>query len=454
MSTTTTTRRFVFVIGLLLLLACSARGQGVEEVPFADLTPLELELYLTDDDPRTRETAAREVGRRGEAAREIMNALIAALSDEEPSVRQAVVDSMLAIGLVPGDEATSRLSATKRHERLEAARALRFIGSAAAASSDDLIRVVSNEGEDPDVRAEAALALASVGGPADEVVSVLRRGLQDSVERLRFASVHALFGLEDRGVSEILSELAVPQHARSRSTILTALREVSLPSTFVAPLTGMLRDQDVHTRTLAAWALASAGPLAAPSVPELVRANERGTISDAAVALREIARRARSQNAAIWWVVPLTYRGLLTGALGIVVFWTLVIRRVSRCCPPGRRGIAFLAAAVPGVSVSVGAVAYVMTRDWAQPFLPDSVPIVALPPVIAVSSSAALCALLLSGWACSPPPGSDCADSLGSSDPTSGPERTNPRCRHQPGTPQDARLILRPPHSSAPHAGE
>ncbi len=206
----------------------------LEPARVKDLAPL-----LAHRDPAVRAEAAWALGRLGPPARPAVPALLRGLADAEESVR---LDAAVALGRIGSSEARAPLFAAladpRQGVRWRAAEALDLIGLDPGHDLASLVTALGNR--DLYVRAFAAWSLGQMGPAAGEAAGPL-----------------AALALEaDPGV---------------RGVVATALGHIgSAEPKAVAALGHGLRDAAWEERWRAARALGLIGPGAVPAVPDLI----------------------------------------------------------------------------------------------------------------------------------------------------------------------------------------
>lgn len=154
--------------------------------------------------------------------------LLAALTDEQPDVRQGAA---LALGSLADRRAVAPLidilqADTKARVRQVAAHALRWFGDTAAI--DPLVRALQDRDEDVAVRGEAAESLGEVG--ARQALPPLLAALADPSDEIRLWSAFALGVLGDvRALPELERVAATDQGA--------------VPTLAFLPSKGVVRDE-------------------------------------------------------------------------------------------------------------------------------------------------------------------------------------------------------------------
>lgn len=219
---------------------------------------------LQSEEIATRRRAADVLGRGGDAAREAVPALVAALGDvDEPTGLNAAY----ALGAI-GEAAVPALAAALRAEaepvRRHAGYGLTTVGAPAVAAL-----IHASRDTDAQVRALAADALGDMGLPARGAVPVLRDALRDADPWVRRQAADAL------------------------GTIGPAAQDA------VPALIDTLCDELPYVRFNAAFALARLGPAAAEAVPGLERLThdpDRYARGLATIALRRIGTPAAMET--------------------------------------------------------------------------------------------------------------------------------------------------------------
>ncbi|MBI2921951.1 MAG: HEAT repeat domain-containing protein [Planctomycetes bacterium] len=234
---------------------------GREALPF--LVPA-----LTDGDPGVRGAAVESLGQIGPRAGEAWEAL-------ESGATQGVLDDRVAAAAVRirGAEAVpllvQLLLATAEPTRLAAARELGALGAAAAPAVPDLVALLG----DAALRPAACAALVQIGDPA---VDALVTALQHDVPEVRTAAAATLgkLGARTPAVAPALAQGLADEVKEPRDAALRAL--MAMGSEGRTEFEKALRGRSRAARTLAVWALGQLGPAAAGSLPALRAALKDG----------------------------------------------------------------------------------------------------------------------------------------------------------------------------------
>jgi len=141
---------------------------------------------LKDDDPGVRQTAAGALGGIGPEAKEAIPALIAALKDGDPGVRRTAAEALEGIGPAAKEAIPALIAALKDGDpwvRRTAAEALGAIGPAAKEAIPALITALKDD--DPWVRRMAAVALGEIGPAAKEAIPALITALKGDKNQIQ-----------------------------------------------------------------------------------------------------------------------------------------------------------------------------------------------------------------------------------------------------------------------------
>ncbi len=284
------------VLASVLMAFPSGRASGQLEVPkdlfFAPIPPetkaLVEQLYVSREPARQVE-AAGKLAALGEAAAPVVPYLVTILNENiDPTVRQAVVATLIKLGKPVLDPIKASLKAKREETRLSAIEILetlvdksaaapltdvalhdaaapvrdRALGALARLATTDpavsqkLIATVEDEKEKPEIRSRAMKALGKVSGmglPLDALVAMLENAEADI--RLRCAAAAALGQSRNvQAVSPLVRALA-DDKAPIRLWAAVALNGNS-SAEVVAALVKALDDEDDRVRVRAADALA------------------------------------------------------------------------------------------------------------------------------------------------------------------------------------------------------
>lgn len=349
-------------------------------------------------------------------------------------------------GLVAASVLSSLLGDPAGLVRSEAARALGEIGPGAKGARPELVRALADE----EARDQAARTLVALGPDA---YPDLIAGLADPDPEVRLAVVTAL---EDVGRAEVSPTVMVRPLLRSledpvaeirgaAATALASFRRESSPELVSALIRVARQDPDLDTRVAAIWALGSIGPLApgparaeaAIALAELLSDDgPEGTCEDASAALGEFEGRAAPaisvlgdhlwaeegaealaaetlavighasrEEGTLWWALPRVFwrqgAAVLLFTVGCLGCGRALQRRAR--LRRVRKALLFAGLVLSTGTAAGGLALYVVTRPWAEGFLPSpflsQVPL----PLTAVFSVLFLC-LLGATWAVSVEP--------------------------------------------------
>ncbi|HZT79995.1 MAG TPA: HEAT repeat domain-containing protein [Gemmataceae bacterium] len=250
---------------------------------------------LKKDQPEVRARSARDLGKRGAAARAAVPALGAVMrQDETPEVRLAAGVALAQIGRPAVPELVKALRDEDRNTRLRAARQLAVVGPDAVDAVPALVAALREN--DIGLRREVLAALGEIGPAAKDAapaliallaeknkelprraasalarigpvcLPVLRAALKDDREAVRYWSACAL-GLmgpdAEEAVPDLLVRLKEDRRASVRSMAASALAEVAAA--------GKARN-DAAAALVAALKDPAVRPTAAHSLPQLGQA--------------------------------------------------------------------------------------------------------------------------------------------------------------------------------------
>lgn len=202
-------------------------------------------------------------------------------------------------------------------------------------------------------------------------------------------------------VEELIAQLRdEDQGARENAAIRLSAFGPEAMTPAAAALAKSLSDPYGNVRVHAAGALERIG---APAVPSLLEALAEGEDDDArgwaALCLEHVGQRLKAQGVVLWSTVPRFYWKEFVGLLLLLMAWFATARWVFEERPAGRLRQAALFAGVSGPPTLLicSAVHDMITRPWAQGFLPD-LPIAQVPLSVAVVLSVGFCTLLAAVW--------------------------------------------------------
>lgn len=151
--------------------------------------------------------------------------------------------------------------------------------------------------QNPEVRANAATALAQIGNDAAPALPALSRALQDKDPKVRSAAVEAFGSIGRRAMVPYLVANLKHENASVRYNAAHGLTRLgNYAESAVPTLTQTLQDKETWVRLTAATALGNIGVRALPSLPALVTSMEDKDISvrhSAAYALGSIGTNAQ-----------------------------------------------------------------------------------------------------------------------------------------------------------------
>ena len=199
-----------FCILTLALVACESQEQKIHQFI----------TQLGAEDAQVRAQATEALGQIGEPA---VEALIAALRHENPSLRASVVWKLSEIGrpinrIVPA--LIGALGDASENVGVAASMALADIGEPAVRF---LIEALKDE--KADIRLHVAYVLGEIGSPADTIIPALILRLGDKESNVRRVSVRALLNFGPRAVPQ-LKEALNDDNAATRRFAQIALTQM------------------------------------------------------------------------------------------------------------------------------------------------------------------------------------------------------------------------------------
>jgi HEAT repeat protein/energy-coupling factor transporter ATP-binding protein EcfA2 len=287
--------------------ACLERVYGsAAEALRSEIVPL-----LGDEDPEMRVTAARALGRLGQATPAVARVLHGALGDPDPRVRIAAAGALGWLGQATPEVVRALVGALGDADPLVRIAAARALGQLSQATPEVLRALCEALGDtEPQVRIEAARALGQLGQATPEVLRALRGALGDAEPRVRIEAARALAQLGQATPEVLRALLGALGHTEPLVRIVAARALGQLGQAtpeVVRALLGALGDAEPRVRIEAARALGQSSE----ATPEVVRAL-LGALGDAEPRVRIEAARALGQ---LGQATPEAVRALL-GALG------------------------------------------------------------------------------------------------------------------------------------------
>jgi CubicO group peptidase (beta-lactamase class C family) len=168
---------------------CGALSPASGSLP-PQQSPKDLARALVDADPQRRKEAMATLGQLGPEAKEVAEALVLVLADEDIYLRGGAAVALGRIGQPAVPPLIRALQDSNAEVRWSAAIALGRVGGSALETQAPLIKALA----DPSghVRHAAAVALGGLGHPARQAVPELTRLLSDREETVRAAAATAL----------------------------------------------------------------------------------------------------------------------------------------------------------------------------------------------------------------------------------------------------------------------
>jgi HEAT repeat protein len=228
---------FLFALALCLSTGCAQARATVEGIEISANIK-----KLKNNDPDKREEAALMLMNLDiKAYPGAIGALVGALNDESPEVREAVIDALLMNGV----------------------EAERIMPTLKVFQSDI----------DPLKRRDAARFLKYSGYKTDEAVSLMENALVDESRSVRNAGYEALWrmNLEKEHIIGILLELINHECPKIRAEAISALYKIEPEAKDVLPaLLETINDESAEVRSQTAMLLGLIGPEAESAVPGLI----------------------------------------------------------------------------------------------------------------------------------------------------------------------------------------
>jgi HEAT repeat protein len=277
-------------------LKATAIAKDLKKEHLKDLVTILSDVLRADKSAAVRAGAAAALGRAGEHAKSVVNAMVEAFKDPDASVRAASAEAMGRIGddargaipriipLLKDQDAGVRLAAAFALGRVgpeantavpdlslvlasdsdvavrkEAARAFTLLGLDAKAGIPALAKALRDD-KSEEVRQQCALALGKMGGDVQSAVPAMIESMQkDPDKTVRTFTVHALGNTLGSNLKNHVKELADQ----------------------------LLKDKDGDVRIAIIQELAALGPDAKDALPALQRA-----VTDVQLTVRDEAKKA------------------------------------------------------------------------------------------------------------------------------------------------------------------
>lgn len=250
-----------------------------------DVTAL-LATLTTSDDGNARVAAIDEIATKLRGGLPALDALVAALADEDARIRW---HAARAIGLI-GHEAKSAIPALVK--RLADDDAITVTQAAAALghlrSDDQRPEIPAADAElyaaaieplvgtmvhpDPRARRAAVRALKALSTSREDLAKTVRRQLADADPAAVLPALHTLADLEEDAVPFLIEALQDPSSRFWAEVVIAEIGEEAAAA--VEPLAAIVTEGAVEDRVQAILALAEIGKPALPATPQLVAALE------------------------------------------------------------------------------------------------------------------------------------------------------------------------------------
>jgi HEAT repeat protein len=245
----------------------------------AEAVPVLLEL-LQDQSAgdwqaaEARWQAAELLGQIGPEAESASDALLAALQDPDLHVRLVAATSLPQVN-TPADRAVPALQALLRDDVSESVlRALSVYGAEAEPVLDDLVEILADQGQDTELRWNAARTLGKMRDAGAKAIPVIVEHLKDSAPTVREHCAEALGDIGPAAIETVAELVAVLDDpaVRVRRDAVRSLGQMGAPADKVLPaIRPLLNDPEQMVRDAArtAWkAIAPDVPLPAKPAEE------------------------------------------------------------------------------------------------------------------------------------------------------------------------------------------
>ncbi len=161
---------------------------------------------LSDENMMLRASAAEALGRTGDTGGEVIEALIKALSDENAPVTLNAANALSHLG-APAVPALVQKLADKNYRRL-AIEVLGEIGAGAESAVPALVELLSQAGDDADLRREIFIALASIGPKSTAATSAMMKLIQDpATADAQAGAIYVLARIGEKKAMPVLQKL-------------------------------------------------------------------------------------------------------------------------------------------------------------------------------------------------------------------------------------------------------
>ena len=234
---------------------------------------------MDDEDALVRETAAEALGSVGVSSPEVVKALIEALDDPEKDVREKAARALAGLQPPPKDATAALAQAMRQHpeSRGPMVAALADVAAPAPGVVGALVDLLKGgeDGPPPRTREDAARALGHRGEAAAEAVPHLAALVADQGEdkdlRIEAANALGAIGPQAKSAADELSTMASEGDPLGRPSAVLALWRIERNTEdTLAALTDLTKHDSYRVRRRAALAIGKMGPAAAPAIPTLV----------------------------------------------------------------------------------------------------------------------------------------------------------------------------------------
>lgn len=225
--------------------------EAKDEVRFRGRTLTQIIAELEGEDPQARQRAAFALKRLGKKAAPGIPALVKALADDSPTLRNLAAQALSTMGAQAEPPLRAALSAKSAVQRASAAHALELLGAAGRPSAPALLRGLKDS--DAAVRRRCAEALGAMG-PNSAAIAPLAALARDGDAAAARAGAEALGRMGVEAGAAALGLLA-EEKPELRSRGLTALRLGAGDAKTFAAVRSALKDKDAQVKISAALAM-------------------------------------------------------------------------------------------------------------------------------------------------------------------------------------------------------